>query len=58
MYHVRILRTEDGSLEPKNIANYVLIDYRFIVFDWINYFIVSYNSFIKTDVLMNTHNCI
>jgi len=35
---------EDGSLEPRYVANYVLIDYICAVFDWINYFIMLNRS--------------
>jgi hypothetical protein len=36
---------EDGSLEPKHVANYVLIDYICVVFDRINYFVISIYKF-------------
>jgi hypothetical protein len=32
------------SLEPKHVANYVLIECICAVFDWINYFIIPYNT--------------
>ena len=45
MHHLYIKNwPEDGSLEPKHFANYVLIDYIFVVCDWINYYIVLYNT--------------
>ena len=32
---------EDGSLEPKHVANCLLIDYICVVFDWIHYIILK-----------------
>ena len=41
---------DDGSLVPKYFVSHVLIGYTYVVFAWINYYIINFQNHTLADV--------